>query len=167
MHVLNHHLLPLSHWTQPFGCRCHCVQCRGRSRAAVACHRRGRRSAGRRRANDTSHTDRESARSARSPASGSSFSRGDPIRRGIHVRRGNPGYSTNNPVVRRTRLPLICTKSHQSLNTNPCIIGVLLLINILLSAITSSVVHFVNDIGNLTCTFVLQTMHQSFELTAC
>jgi hypothetical protein len=117
----------------------------------------------RRRANNTSCSGRDIAGSARSPASGSSYSGGDLIRR------GNPGYSTNNPVVRRTRLPLvgtlvplvIHTKPHQSLNTNPCIIGVLLLINLLPPAITititSCVVHFVNDIGKLlTCTFVLR-----------
>ena len=89
-----------------------------RRSANDTCHRRSandtnrRRSANdtsrRRRANNTSCSCRDITGSARSPASGSSYSRGNPIRR------GNPGYSTNNPVVRRTRLPLVRTKPHQS-----------------------------------------------------
>jgi hypothetical protein len=85
------------------------------------------------------------AGSARSPASGPSYSRGEPIRRVVVPvrRRSNPGYSTNNPVV-------VC------LNTNPCIIGAVLLINLLLPAIRNCVVHLVHHIGKLTCTFVLR-----------
>jgi hypothetical protein len=121
---------------------------RGRSRAAIACNRRGsRRSAGRR-------TDRESARSPRSPASGSSYSRDDPIRRCVPDRRRR----ANPVVIHHTRLlPLIHTP-HQfpPLNTNPCIIGVLLLLNLLLPAAISScvVVHIVDYACKLTCTFV-------------
>jgi hypothetical protein len=105
-------------------------------------------------ADNTSRTSRENAGSARFSASGGSiYSRGDPIRRGI------PGYySSSDPVARRIRLPLVPTIPHQSLNTKPCIIGVLLIINLLppTITITSCVVHFVNDIGKLTGTFVLR-----------
>jgi hypothetical protein len=102
---------------------------RSRTRSS---HRRGRRSEGsRRRANDTSRTGRESA--------GSTRCRGDPIRRGIL-----PGYyRSSDPIACRIRLPLV---------------GVFLLINLLPPAITitSCVVHFINDIGKLTCTFFLR-----------